>query len=57
MVGRFLFHCHVLKHEDKGMMANIEIYNPYAWRKPPRQDLFGFPICQPKSEETSHEKV
>ena len=57
MVGRFLYHCHVLKHEDKGMMANIEIYNPYAWGKPPRQDLFGFPICQPKSEETSHEKV
>lgn len=28
IVGRFMFHCHVLKHEDKGMMANIEIYDP-----------------------------
>ncbi len=28
IVGRFMFHCHVLKHEDNGMMANIEIYDP-----------------------------
>ncbi len=28
IVGRFMFHCHVLKHEDSGMMANIEIYDP-----------------------------
>ena len=25
MVGRFVFHCHVLKHEDRGMMAAIEV--------------------------------
>ncbi len=25
MVGRFVFHCHVLKHEDRGMMASIEV--------------------------------
>jgi FtsP/CotA-like multicopper oxidase with cupredoxin domain len=24
-VGRFVFHCHVLKHEDRGMMASIEV--------------------------------
>lgn len=24
-VGRFLYHCHVLHHEDHGMMANIEV--------------------------------
>jgi FtsP/CotA-like multicopper oxidase with cupredoxin domain len=24
-VGRFLFHCHVLEHEDQGMMAPIEV--------------------------------
>jgi len=23
-----VFHCHVLRHEDKGMMAVIEIYDP-----------------------------
>lgn len=30
IVGRFMYHCHVLKHEDKGMMANIEVYDPAA---------------------------
>jgi len=24
-VGRFVFHCHILEHEDKGMMAEIEV--------------------------------
>jgi FtsP/CotA-like multicopper oxidase with cupredoxin domain len=23
--GRFVFHCHILEHEDKGMMAQIEV--------------------------------
>lgn len=32
IVGEFMYHCHVLKHEDKGMMANIEVYDP---RRPP----------------------
>ena len=30
ILGRFVYHCHVLKHEDKGMMANIEVYDPNA---------------------------
>jgi suppressor of ftsI len=25
IVGRFVFHCHILAHEDKGMMATIEV--------------------------------
>lgn len=25
IVGRFVFHCHVVKHEDKGMMMSIEV--------------------------------
>ena len=25
-----MFHCHVLKHEDRGMMASIEVYTPGA---------------------------
>jgi FtsP/CotA-like multicopper oxidase with cupredoxin domain len=25
IVGRFVFHCHVLKHEDKGMMMTVEV--------------------------------
>jgi FtsP/CotA-like multicopper oxidase with cupredoxin domain len=28
IVGQFMYHCHVLKHEDGGMMANIEVYDP-----------------------------
>ena len=35
ILGRFMFHCHVLKHEDAGMMGNIEIYRP------------GFPVPAP----------
>jgi suppressor of ftsI len=30
IVGRFFYHCHVLKHEDRGMMAQIEVYDPGA---------------------------
>lgn len=25
MVGKFVSHCHILEHEDKGMMANIVV--------------------------------
>ena len=28
IVGQFVIHCHVLKHEDKGMMAIVEVYDP-----------------------------
>lgn len=29
IVGSFMYHCHVLEHEDKGMMAIIEVYDPH----------------------------
>jgi FtsP/CotA-like multicopper oxidase with cupredoxin domain len=25
ILGRFVYHCHILSHEDKGMMATIEV--------------------------------
>jgi FtsP/CotA-like multicopper oxidase with cupredoxin domain len=28
ILGRFMFHCHVLKHEDRGMMGQLEVYDP-----------------------------
>ncbi len=28
IVGTFMYHCHVLKHEDKGMMQMIEVVDP-----------------------------
>jgi FtsP/CotA-like multicopper oxidase with cupredoxin domain len=27
-VGRFVYHCHILKHEDAGLMAPIEVWDP-----------------------------
>jgi hypothetical protein len=29
-VGRYVFHCHILKHEDKGLMAPFEVWDPTA---------------------------
>ncbi len=31
MVGKFLYHCHVLRHEDRGMMASIEVTDETVW--------------------------
>ena len=28
ILGKFMFHCHILEHEDKGMMAQIEVFDP-----------------------------
>jgi len=25
IVGKFPYHCHIMEHEDNGMMANIEV--------------------------------
>ena len=27
-IGRYVFHCHILKHEDNGLMAPIEVWKP-----------------------------
>ena len=27
-VGDFVYHCHILKHEDHGMMAVVQVYDP-----------------------------
>ena len=27
-VGNFVYHCHILEHEDAGMMAVLEVYDP-----------------------------
>ena len=28
MVGRFVYHCHIVGHEDAGMMANLVVLAP-----------------------------
>ena len=34
MVGRFVFHCHIVQHEDAGMMANVVVLPPGATAMP-----------------------
>jgi FtsP/CotA-like multicopper oxidase with cupredoxin domain len=40
IVGKFVYHCHIIQHEDQGMMATILVQEPGA---PPPDE----PICQP----------
>ena len=35
--GEFVFHCHILSHEDKGMMGLIRVIDPNA-RRPSRSE-------------------
>jgi FtsP/CotA-like multicopper oxidase with cupredoxin domain len=40
MIGHIMYHCHVLKHEDAGMMAMLEVYQPgvvHICRTPPAE--------------------
>jgi suppressor of ftsI len=30
VLGKFVYHCHILEHEDGGMMASIEVFDPNA---------------------------
>jgi suppressor of ftsI len=52
MVGRFVFHCHIVGHEDAGMMANLVVLAPgqsamaparmRTMLPRPQQDFFGW---------------
>jgi FtsP/CotA-like multicopper oxidase with cupredoxin domain len=35
--GEFVFHCHILSHEDKGMMGLIRVVDPGGQRSPSLQ--------------------
>ena len=35
--GEFVFHCHILGHEDKGMMGLIRVIDPGQPRSPTSQ--------------------
>lgn len=41
IVGKFVYHCHIIQHEDQGMMATIIVQQPGA---PPPDE----PLCQPE---------
>ncbi len=43
IVGKFVYHCHIIQHEDQGMMATIYVQGPGA---PPPDE----PLCQPIPE-------
>jgi FtsP/CotA-like multicopper oxidase with cupredoxin domain len=30
--AKFVYHCHILEHEDKGMMAGITVIDPDVYR-------------------------
>ena len=30
ILGEFVYHCHIIQHEDQGMMANILVIDPNA---------------------------
>ena len=40
IVGKFVYHCHIIQHEDQGMMASIFVQEPGG----PQPDE---PLCQP----------
>ncbi len=42
IVGKFVYHCHIIQHEDQGMMATILVQEP---GDPPPDE----PLCQPQS--------
>jgi hypothetical protein len=42
IVGTFVFHCHILEHEDKGMMAKIQVVGPTPAVSNPRGFHQGF---------------
>ena len=33
ITGVFVYHCHILEHEDNGMMHNIKVINPKGYRE------------------------
>ncbi len=39
--GHFVFHCHILNHEDRGMMAVIQVLGPRDVPSPPPHDTTG----------------
>ena len=36
--GWFVFHCHILSHEDGGMMLTVQVLNPGEQPSPPPHD-------------------
>jgi hypothetical protein len=46
-VGTFVYHCHILEHEDAGMMAMINVICPVGDQACASQQVRSAPICRP----------
>jgi FtsP/CotA-like multicopper oxidase with cupredoxin domain len=46
-VGTFVYHCHILEHEDGGMMAQITVLCPPNDTKCAQEQARSAPICKP----------
>jgi hypothetical protein len=49
MVGRFVFHCHIVGHEDAGMMANLVVLAPGQSAMAPARMVTVRPPSPPQS--------
>jgi hypothetical protein len=47
-VGTFVYHCHILEHEDGGMMAPITVLCPPGDTSCSALQAAHAPICTPK---------
>ncbi len=45
--GWFVFHCHILQHEDGGMMATVQVVGPGEPVGPP-------PMAMPRGSRSGH---
>jgi hypothetical protein len=46
-VGSYVYHCHILEHEDGGMMAQINVICPPGDAKCAAHQVAAAPICRP----------
>jgi FtsP/CotA-like multicopper oxidase with cupredoxin domain len=46
-VGNYVYHCHILEHEDGGMMAQINVICPPNDTKCAAKQMVKAPICKP----------
>jgi FtsP/CotA-like multicopper oxidase with cupredoxin domain len=51
-VGTYVYHCHILEHEDGGMMAQITVLCPPGDTKCAAEQTASAPICRPGDQES-----
>ena len=49
-MGKFVIHCHILDHEDQGMMQSVEIFDPKSMSSAYSDDVT---ICGPEESVVS----